>query len=481
MLPVLAKIPLGLQVPRFSKDIPEDFPYNPYRRDVLITTLAMLCRGEFNFIVASFALSAGVLDPEQYAAVVFAILSSAVVAPLALSKVLRHYNNKFRSFLEGKHRLNRIDNTNDGTRPLFLAIQARIPVQWGMQEKFLQALENVGLIVIDHRSFHTLGLNAVDVTEIFCQDKLARIRIREAFNVKTSNSTILTSTSTLEENPKSPHRGISKVPTIKESPSREQMELVMKTVEDEKEEEERSERQEIMLRKQVVRDALVDCLGREVDESSYAIVVSQWEMQVFDDDAEMERSRHAAYRFVKPAPSAKGTLDELATTTGNGDDQDALPILPSLDVESQQEASSSSQALKRNLPPTTAPTSRLHRRTVSVGNYSNLESTMTDEPKLDLDLWNVDEGTHKAVNEGFFMSPIDDLGTQAITEGCGDGSSGGYHRRCTTGGSSVLVARAHRRTNREDDFILNASVLEELGGDIEAVTIKDRLHGFIRH
>ena len=49
-----------------------------------------------------------------------------------------------------------------------------------------------------------------------------------------------------------------------------------------------------------------------MDESSYAIVVSQWQMQVTIDDAELERSMHAGYRFVAPAPATPGPLDELA-------------------------------------------------------------------------------------------------------------------------------------------------------------------------
>ncbi|KAG7347602.1 transporter, cpa2 family protein [Nitzschia inconspicua] len=480
MIPVLAKVPLGLQVPRFSKDIPEDFPYNPYRRDVLITTLAMLCRGEFNFIVASFALSAGVLDPEQYAAVVFAILCSAIVAPLALFKIIRYYNNKFMSFLEGKHKLDRIDNTNDGTRPLFLAIQARTPVQWGMQEKFLQVLDNVGLIVIDHRSFHTLGLNAVDVTEIFCQDKLARIRVREAFtDGKDSSSTQLTKTSTFDESPKSPSLNNMSVSTATSSrDDREQTKLMLNVEEKEK----KNERREIDLRKQIVRDALVDCLGQDVDESSYVILVSQWEMHVIDD-GKSGRSRHAGYCYVTPSTTVKGPLDTLEGNAASSFDdcEDHLPILPSLDVEAQQTKTSAQQKKRNKIPEGSiiAPAPRLYRRSVSLGTHT--ECTLTGEPKLDLDLWTVDKATHKVVNEGAFMAPVDDLGSQAITVGCGDGSSGGFHHRCTTEGNSALMIPSHRRTSRQDALFLNTSVLEELEGDIEALTIKDRLHGFIRN
>mmetsp|Transcript_22696 Transcript_22696/g.53738 ORF Transcript_22696/g.53738 Transcript_22696/m.53738 type:complete len:323 (-) Transcript_22696:68-1036(-) len=187
VLPVLAKLPLGLMVPRISRELPDDFPYNPYWKDVIITTLSFTCRGEFNFIVAAFALGAGVLDPEQYAAVVFAILLSAVFCPLVLTKVIRYYNDKFKVYMSGRHKIKHIDgNSTDGTRPLFLAIQARTPVTWGIQEKFDHALESAGLLVIDHRSWHTLGMDAVDITEIFCQDTVASIRVRRAF--KNSNN-----------------------------------------------------------------------------------------------------------------------------------------------------------------------------------------------------------------------------------------------------------------------------------------------------
>ncbi|CAB9506575.1 regulated potassium-efflux system protein KefC [Seminavis robusta] len=482
ILPVLAKIPLGLLVPRFSRELPEDFPYDPYWRDVLITTLAMLCRGEFNFIVASFALSAGVLDPEQYAAVVFAILLSAIVAPLALSKTIRYYNGKFKAFLQSKHKLNRIDNTSDGNRPLFLAIQARTPVAWCLQEKFTEALESVGLIIIDHRSWHTLGTEAVVITEIFCQDKLARVRIRQAFK-RSKSASVLTHASTPEDSPK-PNYSRRTISTIKESPSRE----LLATMQDlEEAEEVRKEEDEISLRKQIVRDALIDCLGRDVDKSSYAIVVSQWDTFVFDDeaarsvgdsddDAGLDRSRHAGYRFVTPAPSMK---EPTQTDDGDGNADDQPPIIPSLDIESQkQDAASQEHGASSSNPRAPKP-----RRMASVGTYSDLGSAITTEdPKLDLDLWDIDQESHQVVTEGYFMAPIDDTGTQSVVEGCGRADEGRHHRRTASEDSFVLRVRRthHGRTNSEDTFVLDESTLNEFDREVEAAIIKDRLRGYIR-
>lgn len=182
VMPVLSKLPLGLFVPRFKHDMPEDFPYDPYWRDVITISLSMLCRGEFNFIIASFSLSVGLLEPEQYGAVVFSILLSCILAPLALKQAIKYYNNKSRAFLEGNHPIERIGKTCDGFRPLFLAIQARTPVHWGLEGKFAYALQKAGIIIVDHRSWNTTGLDAVEITEIFSQDTALKVRVRSCFD-----------------------------------------------------------------------------------------------------------------------------------------------------------------------------------------------------------------------------------------------------------------------------------------------------------
>lgn len=146
----------------------------------------MTCRGEFNVIVASYALSEGLFHPDEYSAVILAILFGSIVSPLVLTKVLQYYNDLTNEYLAGKHEIQRIGNTCDGYRPLFLAIQARTPVRWNLQEAFKRKLEDNGLIIIDHRSWHTLGRQdtgeeAVDVTEVFVQDTKMRVRVNGCF------------------------------------------------------------------------------------------------------------------------------------------------------------------------------------------------------------------------------------------------------------------------------------------------------------
>lgn len=181
VLAILVKMPLGFFVPHYQKEIPDDFPYNPYWRDFWITALSVTCRGEFNFIIASFALGAGLISEDIYAAVVFAVLIACIIGPLLLSRVIQHYNALSKAYLTGDHPIHRIGNTNDGYRPLFMSIQARTPVHWGLQDTFKKALEKAGLVIIDHRSFHTLGKDAVDITELFVQDTKVNVRISQCF------------------------------------------------------------------------------------------------------------------------------------------------------------------------------------------------------------------------------------------------------------------------------------------------------------
>ena len=184
MVPILSKLLLGFWIPRINRQVPEDFPYNPYWRDFWITSLSMVCRGEFNFVVASVALRVGLLVPTQYAAIVFAVLTSCILGPLILSQVIKYYNNLSIKYIEASHPVERIGNTCDGYRPLYLAIQARTPVRWNWENKIEDVLDKAGLSIIDHRNWHTMGYKeAINVTEIFCQDRLVRVKIQGCFNV----------------------------------------------------------------------------------------------------------------------------------------------------------------------------------------------------------------------------------------------------------------------------------------------------------
>lgn len=196
MVPVLAKLPLGLLVPNFTKDIPNDFPFKPFWRDAFITSLSVICRGEFNVVVASFGLSESLLDADVYSAIVMAILISSIVGPLLLSQTIRHYNQLSDGYFSKPHLVERIKNSRDGTRPLFFAIQIRAPaLTVGLHEKFQNVLQNLGLMVLDHRTWHTTGLEAVAMSEIFVRDTLQTITVKNCFDDDDAGSDISTSSS----------------------------------------------------------------------------------------------------------------------------------------------------------------------------------------------------------------------------------------------------------------------------------------------
>jgi Kef-type K+ transport system membrane component KefB len=88
-LAVLGKLPVGLFAPKYNEELPKNYPFNPYTRDVIITAVAMTCRGEFSFIIAAFGIGNGLLDPELYSAIVWAVLLSCITSPIILTLVLR--------------------------------------------------------------------------------------------------------------------------------------------------------------------------------------------------------------------------------------------------------------------------------------------------------------------------------------------------------------------------------------------------------
>lgn len=199
MVPVIAKLPLGLLVPRFRKEVPEDFPFDPYWRDALITSLSVVCRGEFNVVVASFGLSTGLLGPDLYSAIVMAVLVSAIVGPLLLSQTIKYYNRLSEEYLSSPHPLQRInDKSKDGFRPLFIAIQVRTPVSWGLQERFQHVLQDLGLLILDHRTWHTNSVEAVAMSEIFVQDTVKNVPVKNCF-ADSSTSTTASSTTGSDE------------------------------------------------------------------------------------------------------------------------------------------------------------------------------------------------------------------------------------------------------------------------------------------
>jgi len=173
---VLAKVPVGFFAPKYNEKMPEDYPFNPYIRDVTITSVAMSCRGEFSFIIAAFGIGNELLDPELYSAIIFAVLLSAITSPIMLTLVLRHYNRSAAKYLEQEQ----LDKSGVGGRaPLHVNIQIRSAVVPGMQMSIKNCVNSLGLFVIDQRNWHPRGLGIV-ATELYAVDGKTMIDVNKA-------------------------------------------------------------------------------------------------------------------------------------------------------------------------------------------------------------------------------------------------------------------------------------------------------------
>mmetsp|Transcript_23926 Transcript_23926/g.58474 ORF Transcript_23926/g.58474 Transcript_23926/m.58474 type:complete len:914 (+) Transcript_23926:152-2893(+) len=461
LLVVFAKVPVGFLVPHFQKEIPKGFPYNPYLRDIVVTSLAMTCRGEFNVIVASYALSEGLFEPEIYSAVILAILFGSIVSPLVLTRVLRYYNDMSVGYLEGDHPIERIGNTCDGFRPLFLAIQARTPVHWNLQEDFKRALEEEGLIIIDHRSWHTLGRKdigqeAVDITELFAQDTKQRVKVSGCFPSQSSGTSDDSSSigSDFDRQQSSTRTSDDTFP-MEFSPGGPAYLA-----------EERQEKRMIEDRCEAIKQVMADCLKSDSPDD-YRIQVSQWEPFIVDSKAQKEEEVVVEPAEEQPQQAARRRFYTFSSfqdgeNTSSNDPFDVVPSAPSND---------SSLVLENTKPKRVSLNLVPNRPSIIGRSVSAFETpTPTDGPLLSsADLWEKDNACRQATRDGFTMSPDSHgYGGRNVTIGLGEVASA----------PSTGVPRAnHRRAVSYDPGLVSQSLQE----DVESFVIKDRLHGYVRH
>lgn len=175
---VLGKLPIGLLAPKYDNNTrPKNYPFNPYTRDVIITSVAMTCRGEFNFIIAAFGIGNTLLDPELYSSIIWAVLLACITSPIILTLVLRHYNRSAERYLE-KQQLD--SSIVGGQGPLHVNIQIRSAIVPGMQDAIKRSINSIGLFVIDQRSWSPRGLNAIVATELYAIDSKTLIDVKKA-------------------------------------------------------------------------------------------------------------------------------------------------------------------------------------------------------------------------------------------------------------------------------------------------------------
>ena len=190
-LALLGKLAVGFMVPNFTQAT----SFTKWHlRDCLITGFSMAAEGEFAFVIAVFSVENGLIDKDQYAAVVLAVLLSTIIPPFLLRFTISYYNKKAEQELQDlanqemdkKHKLEDDDDAEMSNtqrenklmddiyrrRVVFLCIQTQSDTAWGLMPRIMQKLSALKLDIIDHRSWHPRGIDATLVNEIYVQDEL---------------------------------------------------------------------------------------------------------------------------------------------------------------------------------------------------------------------------------------------------------------------------------------------------------------------
>lgn len=164
-LAVLGKIPTGLFVPKSNQ--PKAYPFNRYWRDFLIVGIAMTCRGELSFFIATYAVASGLVSEQMYASAVWAAFLSSITSPIALRALIRYYNRLSKVYLESPRAA--VEGKAD-KMPMYWVIKVNTAVIPGFHDHLSTAIHNVGLDIINKISWTSPGLEATVVTKIFVED-----------------------------------------------------------------------------------------------------------------------------------------------------------------------------------------------------------------------------------------------------------------------------------------------------------------------
>jgi hypothetical protein len=169
---VLGKIPTGFFVPKSKA--PKAYPFKRYWRDFIIVGVAMTCRGELSFFIATYAVASGLVAEQMYASVVWAAFLSSITSPIALRALIRYYNRLAKKYIEHP---NTSLEAEDDKMPIYWVIQAQNAVISGFYDQLSTAINDLGLAVIEARSWSPSSLEGAVVTKIYVEDSENLINI----------------------------------------------------------------------------------------------------------------------------------------------------------------------------------------------------------------------------------------------------------------------------------------------------------------
>ena len=161
---LLGKILSGLLVPNFgaasaSCGCVKSHPFRGHHlRDCLVVGFSMMAEGEFAFVIAVYCVSHQLLNQDQYAGIVLAVLLSTMLAPNLLRATLSYFQKQLESELaqsagQGKSgtfdptkKLGELEEGNVADEEVFFCVQTKSQSAWGLQMKIMEQLCSLHLV-----------------------------------------------------------------------------------------------------------------------------------------------------------------------------------------------------------------------------------------------------------------------------------------------------------------------------------------------
>jgi len=179
---LLGKFGVGFMAPNFHQT---DRFKGMHLRDCLIVSFSMSAEGEFAFVIAVFAVDAGLISEQMYASIILAILLSTIVPPWLLRYTINRYNRISENVVleYAQEEIKRIEGEGGAIdheaslqadiathTALFLCVQTQSKSKWGLFDSIMKSLKECGLQTIDVRSWHPRGADTMMVNEIYARD-----------------------------------------------------------------------------------------------------------------------------------------------------------------------------------------------------------------------------------------------------------------------------------------------------------------------
>lgn len=132
--------------------------------NAMVVSTAMSALGEFAFIVVVYAKQEAFVSDDIAASIILTILITIIISPILLRLVIGYFTRKAQRAVDKAR--NETGEDAKGNPPLYYFVQTRCTGSMGLQDRFLRAIMDSNLEIVDIRSYHP-RVNDFDVYIIF--------------------------------------------------------------------------------------------------------------------------------------------------------------------------------------------------------------------------------------------------------------------------------------------------------------------------